>query len=324
MGDQKTNWTTIVATAILSALATLAVGFVLAWFQNKEPKLAYSTIGSFAFEGNNEQLAIYQVSFSNDGSKSATNIVCCIRIPSAHVHEYRVTNDPIIRPTVSKDSVGLWLRLEHMSPKDEITISFIAKSGSNLPPLPTVSLRSDEVIGEIKKDGNENKSFLSDNAFVLVGIYLASTLLISSFFTKTGFLSLFKKRLGDDQIDVIAFIATLVGMPDEASMLLNRPRSTTYWVESDRIANSAIFSEDTDRVRKARSLLTKLLMYTTMANSSIGIIHYNITKLSFFLGENDQSKTHLALALKFNKSEILRRQSVDEYFAKNVKGDGGV
>jgi hypothetical protein len=82
MEEKKINWLVIFITAVLSALGTLGSGWILSWIQNDELKLTYTTIETVPFEGNNRHFGVYHVSFSNDGKKQITDLVCFIKIPS--------------------------------------------------------------------------------------------------------------------------------------------------------------------------------------------------------------------------------------------------
>ncbi|WP_296591428.1 hypothetical protein [Methylophaga sp.] len=63
------NWKSIIATALITGIVTVATGMFLFWWQSEKSELTYNSIQSIPFDDSDNKLFIQQVEIFNSGDK---------------------------------------------------------------------------------------------------------------------------------------------------------------------------------------------------------------------------------------------------------------
>jgi hypothetical protein len=128
-----------------------------------------------------------------------------------------------------------------------------------------------------------------------------------------------------EQNEVLAYLAGIQGLTSEVDEYLRRTRNTSYWAEAYRLAALAINKNDSKYTEQILNLLSSLVNYATIAIASVGIIHYNIARLSVLLNRNDKAKSEIEMARKLCPKVIDKRVQLDPLLNKltSKSKDGG-
>ena len=151
--------------------------------------------------------------------------------------------------------------------------------------------------------------FITSTCFsLLIGIICAS-------FIRLYLKGLNKVRhngLEGDQRQVLAYLCGVHGLYDEVNQYLTNQTDVSYWSESDKYASLAIQDITSPIAEKRKIILQDLLQYMKdIHKPSIGIIHYNIARISKAQGKDDEADKHLEEANKYIREEIKTRSNMD-------------
>lgn len=69
------NWKSIIATALITGVVTIATGMLLFWWQAEKTELTYNSIQSIPFDDSNNKLFIQQVEITNSGDRVVEDVV---------------------------------------------------------------------------------------------------------------------------------------------------------------------------------------------------------------------------------------------------------
>jgi hypothetical protein len=303
------DWATIVVTALVTGVITIATGMILYRWQRSEPHLVFSTIETIPFSGQNQVVGIYQVSISNDGTQAVEDVSCFIRVPGANIAQKRISISPSMTYVDSGTGDNVRLQVPGINPSENIQVSFLAEAASNLPARPEVSLRAKGVSGEEKSSKNQKTPDWLSIIPTVLGVLGASLALI-----------LFRARLvskgrkgtyyyhDPDQRRVLSYLCRVNGLYDQASYYDSKVTEVAYWSEADRLAFEAVASNNVDNVRKVKSFLHDLLSYTAISQESRALIFYNLARLA---STSNEMNENLAEAKKLAPKLIDLRSNID-------------
>jgi hypothetical protein len=311
------NWKKNITTAIISITVTVVGGWLLFYFQNKEPKLQYSFEKILPFESQTEKLTIYHINFENTGNNVADDVYSKISIEPATVKEYRVNTDAPIKIDDTLGTKEIDIKTVSLNPKEKYRVSILATTSTTFPDEPSVKIRAKGISGEkIDKKVEENK----DRSPLSILKYLALIATVASTLT------LFIRRINDDdkkhrgdQNQIIAYLCGIHGLDRQVDRYLTLPTQTSYWAEMDRLATIAIASKDTSICAQVKEIITDLIEYAGMVRSSAGIGYYNLARLDKFLKDEANCKEHLEKAKKEIPKLLDTRLKLDPLFKEEAK-----
>jgi hypothetical protein len=321
MEEKRLNWKQIIATAIVTGIVAVVTGLILYAFQNRLPKLTYAISETIPFQGNNETLAIQQVTIRNEGSRSVDSVDCHISVSPAVIKEKRITGALALDYSETLSTNSYKVHFQNLNPNESATISILTSSKTPTVQQPTVTLRAKGVCGkEIVEDGGKKKKWI-DNP-IIGAIFSAYSVLVAlvmmrkrkAFPFKTLNRYMDSDMHSDDQNEIIAYLFNIHDLPEIAETYLKRHRRPSYWSEADHIAATAIHENNPEIAEKRKQILIDLLSYASIAPSSQGIIHYNIARIAKHQGDNAESNKHLDEAEKLIPQLLKKRMKLDPIF----------
>lgn len=280
--------------------------------QAEKPTINYNTEKILPFKSQNENLNIYHIKIENLGNKLAEEVVGEISLDPAKIKDVNLSSDFPINVETENDSLKINFSTKSLNPKESFKISVLAISEINFPDEPKVKLRAKGIVGEKiqsedKEEEEEKLPFILMVSFVTV-----LTLLTRSIIKSKGV----GVKHSDEQNKTIAFIYGIHNLDKQAEHLLSRPNRASYWSESDRITSNAINSNDKEQISKVKNALTDLLNYAKIADSSRGIIYYNLARIEKFSGNNEKSEEYLAKSKNEIPKLLETRVKMDPLFKK--------
>jgi hypothetical protein len=282
-------------------------GVLLYQWQTRTAALTYRVQEALPFSDTNETTAIYQVSISNSGSSVAEDINCVVDVPGGLVASHRVKADAALTYEDSASGSSYRLKTASLNPGESVVVSLLARGDASIGSRPTVSLRAKGHIGREESLEQSKRTLSSDLKVALAAAYAG---LFSIFITRR-LLPKWVGRHSDDQREVLAYLCGMHGLLAEAEHLLQMPRRTSYWAQADRLGNRGVLKEHETQRGAYKNVLADLLVYTTPADLSKGIVHYNIAKITLAAGDRAAFKQHIELAEKFGGRLIRTRIQID-------------
>lgn len=315
MEERAISWKQILFTALVTGVVTIVAGLILFRLQTKkpqEPRLVYEVPYTRPFRGTDLNFAIYNVPILNPGTAYAPDVVGVIQVPSATLEELHITSAPSITYThkIARDT--LELHIPELNPDETILVSLLATSEADLPNSPDVWIRGTGVTGVERtayEVENERKPMTSQITAILSGL-LASFSVVGSFFATSKIL---RKLRGEEarhptmgeQNKILVYLCSIHGLKEDADEYLSRPEGIiSFWSEADRFAALALGDPTTEEAEKRKRILVQLIGYASMATRSVGITHYNIARIAFAQGKDDEAKYHLREA-KRNAGKLI-------------------
>ncbi|MDO6739402.1 hypothetical protein [Wenyingzhuangia sp. 2_MG-2023] len=307
------NWTQSILSAVITIIVTVGGGMILFNLQTDKPTLNFHTEKILPFKSQKENLNIYHIKFENLGNKLAEEIVGEINLYPANIKEVNFSSDFPIDIQTENDSLKIKFSTKSLNPKESFKASILAISNVNFPDEPKVKLRGKGIIGE--KINNENKNEEKDEKNELPIILLVSFASVLSLLTR-GIIK--NQGIGikhsDDQNKIIAFLYGIHNLDKQAEKLLSLPNKLSYWSESDRLTSNAINSDKKEQVEKVKNVLTDLLSYAKIADSSRGIIYYNLARVEKYLGNEDKSTEYIEKSKEEIPKLLETRMKIDPIF----------
>jgi hypothetical protein len=324
---RSTSWGSLLLSALLGIIVTVVGALIVGRLQSREPNLLFASTESVPFNGPNNFVSIYQVTFSNDGKKEVDDVACVIRIPAAKVDQFKVSANPslVVSGTASGDA--LRIQIPSLNPSEAVQVSLLASGSQSLPLRPEVSARGRGVTGAEKTQTNESPLSGASFFFMLIGV-------ASSAVVTTGLFSrlLRKKNIASgttgseadkvktgaeehDQRQVLAYICRVSGLNELADQYSSEDRATSYWAEADRLGQIAAESGDPQTVKAIEYALLALTEYVgNIVESSLAIIFYNVARIKKVRGDEDGFAKFLELAKKTSRNIIESRLKIDHRF----------
>ncbi|MCK4825800.1 hypothetical protein KA005_59175 [bacterium] len=313
------NWKSILATAFITGLVTIATGIMLFWWQTEKPELTYNSIRSIPFDNASNKLFIQQVEIKNSGDKPAEDVVLVISFTDEIIQKSKVTIDSAISHQKEIDKNSIQLKIDSLNPQEGASIALLYQSIKTDSSGAAVSLRAKGITGKLI---GSNKKEKKESIWIsLVAAYVGIAAFILS--TKKGRImlpivvrSLLSGRsIGGSQKNVIASTLSMYGYPEKAKEYLNSEANRQYWVEADLLSSEAINGNEKLKKDTIQILLT-ICETQYMAESSKAITYYNIARIYKALNtENKKIDEYLHLAKDIDKKEIEERLSHDPVFS---------
>jgi len=324
MDEKKINWTQILVTAAITGIVTVVAGMILFNLQTSKPKLTFESPETSPFQGTGQNFSIYNVTITNSGGTSISNITCVIQVPKSSLDDTKITVASTIKYSTSINNDTLTVEVPDLNPSETVNISILATSKDEMPKIPTVSLRGAGITGEqVSKSTDTAKS----EPIFIVGVLVSFFSLISSVLSGTRFSSIsiagvnipiFGKggtvlggKHSDDQNKVYAYLCGLNGLTTDVNEYLSRQSDTSYWSESDRFASLAMVNPESGDTEKRKKVLIDLLEYANIADVSKAIIHYNIARIAFAQNKIVEAKEHLLSAKRLGGKLIETRLKLE-------------
>jgi hypothetical protein len=324
MEERRLNWLQIVVTALITGVVTVGTGMLLFSFQQREPRLTFSSAETIPFAGSERIVGIYNLKLKNEGKREVSDVVCVIRVPAANIEQSKIYINPA--NTHSEETKGdvFTLHLSGLNPSEEVSISVLASSTQNLTNKPEVALRAAGVTGVEASSANQKTDSPLWFAIisVLIGV-LSSVSLIAPLTKKLrssiipGFVS--DSRHSADQRYVLAYLCSLSKLKEEEDYYRNLVQEAQYWSESDRLSDKALQSNDKEFAGRVANLLTRLLDYAQINDDSQAIINYNLARIAATLSDAKRGE-YPATARKLAPKLIERRLHIDPESKQLIEG----
>lgn len=306
------NWTQSILTAIITLIISVGGGMILFNLQFQKAELTYMPEKILPFNSQTQNLNIYHIKFENQGNKLAEEIIGEIELNPAKIKDVNFTSDFPLDLKLSNDSLRIKFSTTSLNPKESFKLSILATSDQTFPDAPVVKLRAKGIIGDKIEEDTYEKEKLPFEKYLII---IASSVTFISLLTRSVIKS---KGIGekhsDDQEKVIAYLCGIYNLDKQVDRLLSLPNKASYWSEADRLTSIAIKSNSKDLISKIRDLLCDLLQYGEIADSSKGIIYFNIAKLEKKLANEIASNDYLEKAKKNIPKLVETRMKIEPVF----------
>ncbi|MEP0071820.1 MAG: hypothetical protein ABJE79_03895 [Marinomonas sp.] len=319
------NWKSIIATALITGVVTIATGMLLFWWQTDKAELTYNSIKSIPFDDSSNKLFIQQVEVKNSGDKPVDEVVLLLSFSGEAIEKSKISIDQAISHSKAIDDKSIKLNIDSLNPDEGATVSILYKSNSDSSSGAAISLRAKGVKGSLIGSGKkQNKEFIG---IALAAAYAGIFAFVIS--TKRGrqILSILAKNmiLGrslsfGEQKNTIASLLSMYGYPDKAKDYLDAGVSRQYWVEADLLASEAINGNEELKTNTIK-ILRRVSEIPNINTSSKAIVLYNIARLQKSLGADGESNEVIKSAKKLDKSEVENRLIFDPVFADDNKSN---
>lgn len=320
------NWKQSIVTAIITIIVTVIGGMLLYYFQYHKPKLEYNIEVLPSFNSDKENVSIIHLKVSNTGNDIAEDIKCVVDVKPATIKDFNINSNSLIELKTNLDSSKICFTAKNMNSTETYQASLLLTTNAIFPESPTVTLRGKGINGIPQEESNNEIPFIWILTFITIGTTLVS-LTTRSLIKSKGLLESIDDKLlrdklekidegkhHDDQKHIIAYICGLHGLVDEVDRLLSFPSDVSYWSEVDRMTSKAINSDDKGLIDKIKLILLDLVKYASIAESSQGIIHYNLARLEKHQGNNEEADKQIAVANNYNSNIIKTRLEIDPSF----------
>lgn len=312
------NWKSIIATALITGIVTIATGMALFWWQTEKAELTYNSIQSIPFDDSSNTVFIQQVEIKNSGNKPVEDVVLLVGFTDEVIQKSKITIDKAISHKKESDEKSIQLRIDSLNPGEGANVSVLYQSTNSRSAGAAISLRGKGITGKIigsKKDGGKEPIFIA-----LVAAYagiLAFTLSTKRGRTMIPLIAkslVFGRPLGGSQKNEIASALSMYGYPEKAREYLTSGTDRQYWVEADLLAAEAMLGDE----KMKTDTIEILLLISDIQNIAItskAIAFYNIARLYKALEINDgRLEKYVDLAKALDKTEIENRLLRDPVF----------
>lgn len=312
------DWKSIIVTALISGLVTVATGMFLFWWKAEEPELTYNSIQSIPFDDVGNKLFIQQVEIQNSGAKPAENVMFIAKFDDGAIQKAKIDISDAIthKKTITDQSVQL--EVSSLNPGEQASVSVLYRSTEKRSDGAEISLRAKGVTGApIGSDTQDRKEPIF---IALVAAYAG--MFAFGLSTKRGrrMLPLLARGMFAggfavaSQKEQIASALSLYGYPDKAKEYLQSGGGRKYWVEADLLAAEAVDGQERLK-RDTIEILHRIGEVPNIAQGSEAIVKYNIARIYKTLnGGGTKAEEYLGLARGLDAREVDRRQALDPVF----------
>jgi hypothetical protein len=317
---ESMNWKSIIATALITGVVTIATGMLLFWWQTEKTELTYNSIQSIPFDDSNNKLFIQQVEITNSGDRVVEDVVFVLSFSDGVIQKSKITINGAISHKKRTDERTVELKIDSLNPRESASVSVIFQSSNAITEGGGVSLRGKGVAGKpigTTDKNNRTPIFISlMAAYAGVFAFLLSTEVGRRTFSLIFKAVVFRRSLGsaNEQKDVIASLLAMYGYPEKAKEYLQFGIARQYWVEADLLASEAIVADDKVR-RDIIDILKQISELDVIFDSSKAIVLYNIARIAKSGNINNLDfNQYLELAKNLDKNEITKRIKIDPVF----------
>ena len=320
------NWKSIIATAIITGVVTIASGMLLFRWQTAEPKLIYNSIRSIPFDDVSNKLFIQQIEVENLGNKPAEEVVLIISFTNEIIQKFQVNIDKAISYKESSDDKAIKLWIDNLNTGEGVNVSVLYQSPNPQSTGAIISLRANGVTG--KSIGATQKES-QEPIWIAIALFAAYAGIFSFFLSSKERRAVFSKTYRNLFSGFFIGLKNLIvselityGYPEKAKEYLQLSKDIDGWQTVDFLVAEAINGEE--KLKKDIIKILNDIIETQPFISSISktVIYYNIARLFKNLGEdNEKVVEYLELAKKLNKWVIERRISCDPLFLSLLKSE---
>lgn len=319
----------MLVSALITVFAAVAAGQLLFWVQSKEPKLIYSSNLSEPFVEDKFSRFIQQIDIVNSGDTFLENINFSIAYSNAGITDHAVKIEPTNSYAKEIGEKFMKIKVDSLNEDEAVRISLILNATESVLVEPKISLRANNVKGQIEEKREESEAFL---IVILIVIGVASayiglvTVLLYSRIRRSAYQRVARASIlwGDsrEQVHVIASALAISGLSDKAKEVLYPPHSRQYWSEADLLASEAISSGDEDTRTKTLAALRVMATNDDMAPSSRAIVMCNIARILEVLGKTNEAIDALRSAKNFSEQTLNERLKTDSIL-QNIANELG-
>ncbi|MGL6508530.1 hypothetical protein ACSZNJ_01145 [Aeromonas hydrophila] len=252
-----------------------------------EPKaqLSYSVIQGPLLEIDGLYKSIVSIQVENTGKKILSGVEALI-ITNANIDALNLNKTTGLEPKVISNE-GTQIRLDKMHPNDTFTLSLMLSSKKEVL-TPTISLRSDEVLGTFsaRRQSDSALGSIMSGFSAATSVFLMSILLIRKFTSGSSFF------LFDERTHTLFYISAKLGLSNIIESIGMSDKRITYLRFADHLLYLAEYSKENKKT--CIKALKALLLINEVAISSRKQIERH---LKFLEGEN------------FNQKEIYKIKS---------------
>lgn len=300
-------------TGAISLGTGIAVVVFTQYLTEKKVSLEYETIASSLFDGKTQKTAILQVNITNAGKKEIENITSNIAFTKATIIEPKLLSAHGEAHTLQHKGSQLEAKSNYLNPGETVSIQMLIAPVGNSVENPEISIRSKGITATQRRDLQPRTatSFFWTTAPALLGMLatLAAFLLTYGrvFRTILGHPALFSDKHLDDQRQVMAYLLGAHGLYPEAERVRTLANDTSYWAQSDGLAELCIESGDKAKISKGINCLRALIEYADINQTYGKLIHFNIARMCVAADDLESAKKHLALA-RSPRHEVVEKR----------------
>ena len=317
----KINWKIVLIPIVLTAIATLSVTVaapsVVEYFRTPDLKIQYYVQDTVPFKTQTNELATYQVTIKNEGTKLLENIVCQISFSDAFINQSTFFSEMPLDYNQTISNGLLSTKITNLNPQETAIVYVMATSIEELPKQPKVEVRASGVSGTQGSLTNESPG---EPYLAIIGITVGllsggiSQLILSRFSKKKEKEIEAVAKLDTDQKDNLIYLCGIHGLREEMERYQNLPSEVFYRREADRFSIIAIANPNETDARLG--VLLDLLEYADIADVSKAIIQFNIGKIYGARGDVTNENAHLEAAKKICPDLVAKRLKIDPFFKK--------
>ena len=309
-------WKQIVVTALITGTVAIGTGMMLFRLQQRQPRLEFFAEATIPFQGQDETLAIYQVTIRNNGRGAVRQVSAYINVTPGQVRQARVKVQPGLEVREKSSAEAYAVEVASLNPGESVVASVLAGGNVALPAEPSVSLRGEGVSGaRANRTTGVVGSLRGTLGSALAAAYAG---LATVFFLRRGPLRGVLASGGNQRED-LAFLCGLHGLTDEMARHADAASTTSYWLEAERLTALSLSNPRSAESDARMAVLTDLLRYADIAPRSKAVIHYNLARFAHARGDHDAADAALREAIRLDKSIVRRRAGVDRGIQARVK-----
>lgn len=228
----------------------------------KEPKaeLTYSYFTGPGIQDKDGYKQILSLNVSNSGKKSLTNVIAKLKIDDAKIESYKIENKTGLKTDVIKLDNEISISVHKLHAGENFSLlSLVLLSKNGI--LPSVALRSDEVLGS-------QSIFDSSKQNELLSPMLA--------FLSVLFMTFFIYNFYGGKEDFLYYIYARFKLPGlDSTMYLNR-KYLTYLKMADILLNFNLKATNEEERKESLKALKCLVLVKSIASVSLEVIKSNL------------------------------------------------
>ncbi len=207
---------------------------------------------------------------------------------------------------------------------EHFKISFLAKTETIFPEEPSIYVRGDGITAtKMEKNSSVLLNFSKENLLkddrqkLFSGLIAPMTGVASLSVAMFSLITLLRRRRTfissggkhrDNQRRILAYICGIHGLLDEVDRYLSLPKNSAYYTEIDRLTSIAITNNNDEHIAKLKKVILDLMSYTSMAETSLAILYYNLARLEKIQGNQNEVDQYLGSAKKLEEKLVVYQE----------------
>jgi len=315
------NWRNIIVGALLTLIVTV-IGGILATILTRPPTLAehlvYTIDPPVTFDAQDTKISLISAKITNLGTATANDVVVNLKLPdvmSIVEHRTQMSSGPAAKYHTMAEKNQITVDLDHLVPKETLTISAMLDGIADKPPL--VSVRSESSMGEpglpLEDNGKEPYPLLRD---------VSLAMLSASWFGAMIWIWRSRRFEITKSVNNLAFLYIHQGLVEEAEQILcdymGKKGATIY-----EIANYALALSLNGKTEQAQKLFA---IGDRMAKRRYvrGLVEFNKCVAALGLTNFAQAREHLTKALALSPRQISEYCQFSVHIRAAVRNDLGL